>query len=300
MDYARQVAAGKITDSRLFYFHRQASDAHDLTTDEGIRAAVIEASGPVAEWSDIDGICAQWNDPTADHTLLERLWLNRVVRSADRAFDAEVWRGLARPEQELPIDGSLITLGFDGSRFNDATGIVATDIATGFQWVVGVWEHPHGIDAWEVPADEVTAAVRAAFERWDVWRMYCDPPYWDGTVALWAGEFGQERVLEWWTNRTKAMAYAIKSYANAMLAGELTHDGNPAYARHIGAAVRRVLTLRDETGAQLWTIYKERPDSPFKIDLCMAGCLSWEARCDAIAAGVAGGSVYEERGILYV
>jgi len=33
-------------------------------------------------------------------------------------------------------------------------------------------------------------------------------------------------------------------------------------------------------------IYKERPDSPFKIDAAMAGILSWEARCDAIAAGV--------------
>jgi len=56
MEYARQVDGGKISDSRLFFFHRQASDKHDLTSEAGIRAAVIEASGPVAEWSDIDGI----------------------------------------------------------------------------------------------------------------------------------------------------------------------------------------------------------------------------------------------------
>ncbi|HET6498190.1 MAG TPA: terminase, partial [Coriobacteriia bacterium] len=63
-------------------------------------------------------------------------------------------------------------------------------------------------------------------------------------------------------------------------------------------AVRRVLTLRDDKGEKLWTIYKERPDSPMKIDAAMAGALSWEARRDAIAAGATGSrSVYEERGI---
>jgi hypothetical protein len=298
MDYARQVHDGKIADSRLFFFHRQASDAHDLTTPEGVRAAVIEASGPVAEWSDIDGIIEQWRDPTADRTYLERVWLNRLVRSADRAFDAEQWRAIVEP-QEVP-DGALITLGFDGSRYNDATGIVATDIASGYQWVVGVWEKPFGIGEWEVPVSEVEAAVAEAFGRYDVWRMYADPPYWETWVAKWAGDFGAERVMEWWTNRTKAMAYAIKSFANAITSGELTHDGNPAYARHIGNAVRRVLTLRDDTGQNLWTMYKERPDSPHKIDLAVCGVLSWEARCDAIAAGIIthGRSKYEDEDML--
>jgi phage terminase large subunit-like protein len=189
-------------------------------------------------------------------------------------------------------------LGFDGSRFNDATGLIATHIATGYQWLLGVWEHPHGIENWEVPEPEVDAAVKAAFEKWDVWRMYADPPYWETTVAKWAGQFGEERVLAWWSNRTKAMAYAIKSFSNAIASGELTHDGSVAYARHIGNACRRTVAIRDDQGIQLWTMYKERSDSPHKIDLAMAGVLSWEARCDALAAGVTGQrSVYEERGI---
>ena len=297
MDYARQVNDGKIADSRLFFFHRQASDAHDLTTPAGVRAAVLEASGPVAEWSDIEGIVEQWQDPTADKTYLERVWLNRLVRSADRAFDAVQWKALAAV-QEIP-EGELITLGFDGSRYNDATGLVATHVATGYQWVVGVWEKPFGLAEWEVPVAEVEATVADIFQRYDVWRMYADPPYWEVWVAKWAGEFGAERVMEWWTNRTKAMAYAIKSFANAITSGELTHDGNVAYTRHIGNAVRRVLTLKDDQGVPLWTMYKERPDSPHKIDLAVAGVLSWEARCDAIAAGMSGSaSVYETRDML--
>ncbi len=301
MEYARQVADGKIADSRLFFFHRQASDKHDLSTPEGIRAAVLEASGPVAEWSDIDGIVEQWRDPTADRSYLERVWLNRLVRSSERAFDAERWRELAKPGYVV-LDGALITLGFDGARYQDATALVGTEVATGYQWPIGIWERPLHAEQWEVPEHEVVAAVADAFQRWDVWRLYADPPYWETQVAEWAGEYGTERVMAWRTNRMVPMAYAIKSYANAMQAGELSHDGNKLFAAHIGNACRRLLTLRDDQGERLWVIYKERPDSPHKIDAGMAGCLSWEARRDALAAGMAGGraSVYDTRGLVTI
>jgi phage terminase large subunit-like protein len=262
---------------------------------------VLEASGPVAEWSDIDGIIEQWRDPTADRTYLERVWLNRLVRSSDRAFDAEQWRKLAKPGHQVP-DGALITLGFDGARYHDATAIIATHIQSGYQWTIGIWERPANVEDWEVPEWEVENAIADAFTRWDVWRLYCDPPYWETHVAKWAGQYGEERVMSWWTNRTKPMAYAIKAYSNAMASGELSHDGNPHFARHIGNAVRRMVSVKDENGEPLWTIYKERPDSPHKIDAAMAGALSWEARCDALAAGMGESqeSVYETRGILTI
>ena len=44
MEYARAIEEGRVKDASLFYFHRQASDDHDLTTEEGVRAAIIEAS----------------------------------------------------------------------------------------------------------------------------------------------------------------------------------------------------------------------------------------------------------------
>ncbi len=299
MDYARQVAGGAIQDSRLFYFHRQASEDLDLTTPEGIRAAVIEASGPVAEWSDIDGICEQFRDPTVDLAYLRRVWLNQLVRASERAFDMERWNVLADPDY-IPADKARITLGFDGARWHDATALVGTEISTGFVMLLGLWEKPENIEEWEVPADVVNDVVAEAFDRWDVWRMYCDPPYWEGSVSEWAGKYGEKRVVEWWTNRPKQMAYAIKAFDTAITSGDLLHDGNPHLARHIGNAVRRVLKLRDEEGKPLWTIYKERTDSPHKIDAAMAGILSWEASGDALAAGVGvkQTSVYETRGIV--
>lgn len=305
MDYARQLADGGISDSRLFYFHRQASDELQLYNVHGepdldvIRVAVLEASGPVAAWSNIDAIVDQWRDPRADRSYLERVWLNRLVRAEARAFDVGRWNKLAKAAY-TPAAGALITLGFDGSRYHDSTAIVATEVDTGYQWLLGLWEQPFGQEGWKVPAEEVEAAIASAFEHWDVWRLYADPPYWESYVASWAGTYGEQRVMEWWTNRPKAMAYAIRSFNNAMLAGEISHDGSAGLTRHIGNAYRHQLHIRDDAGLQLWTIYKERQDSPHKIDAAMAAVLSWEARCDAIAAGVGGGSVYEERGIRYL
>ena len=299
MDYARQVAEGKITDSRLFFFHRQAGDEKplDLTTEENIRAAILEASGPVAEWSDIDSILEQWRDPTSDKTYLERVWLNRLVKSSEKAFDSVRWRELARLEY-IPPDGAMITLGFDGARFEDATGLVGTEIETGFQFVVGGWEHPYGITKWEVPEHEVDVAVDEAFTRWQVWRMYADPPYWETKVAEWAGKYGDKIVVYWRTNRVLQMAYAIRNFANAQQSGDLNHDGSAMFTSHVGNAHRRWVAIRDDKGEKMFVIYKERHDSPHKIDLAMAGCLSWEARCDALAAGATadtGESVYNEK-----
>ncbi len=46
------------------------------------------------------------------------------------------------------------------------------------------------------------------------------------------------------------------------------------------------LPQSDEQGKKLWLIQKERPDSPHKIDAAVSATLSWEARTDAVAAGV--------------
>ena len=285
MDYGRKIAAGKAKDTRLFFFHREASPEHDIATPEGLRAALIDASGPeAAQWSDIDRIAAQWNDPSLDKQYLERVWTNRATGFASRAFPFERWKALARPEYRIP-KGALVTLGFDGSRVSDATGLVATEVATGFQQVVGHWENTAGVQDWRVRAGDVTPAVELAFEQWEVWRLYFDPPYWEEEGVNWAGRWGEKVVVEFKTNRWRLMGEALRPYRAAMEDGTVTNDGHAGMAQHIGNAVRSVTNIKGAEGELLWVIQKERDDSPFKIDLAVAGCLSWQARLDAVAAG---------------
>jgi hypothetical protein len=298
MDYAVAIHEGRINDASLFFFHRQAGDEHDLATEEGARAAVIEASGPAAIWRDIDGIVSLWRDPTTDRAYWERVYGNRIVKGSSQAFDVERWKTLKAANPAKP--GDLITLGFDGSMFHDATGLVATHVETGYQWTAGLWECPPGREGWQVPAIEVDAVVRDLFARYSVWRMYADPPYWQSWIAAWSGAFGEERVNEWWTNRRRQMSSALENFNTALREGKLSHDGDPRLFRHLGNARREELKgWRDEQGKALWLIRKERPDSPQKMDLAMAAVLSWEARTDAIAAGAKTfTSVYASRGAL--
>jgi phage terminase large subunit-like protein len=287
MDYARAIEDGRVTDHQLFFFHRQASDEHDFSTVEGRRAGIIEASGAAAEWRDINGIAALWNDPGADVAYLERVYGNRLVKGSTQAFNVVKWRSLAKPK--TVERGALITIGFDGGQFHDSTGLVCTEVESGYQWKAGLWEKPTGTpqDQWQVPATEVDATVGALFELYNVWRLYADPPYWQSWISKWRGQYGEKRVHEWWTNRRTPMAAALESFDTAMKAGTISHDGDKALERHIANSRRHNMPGHvDEQGKPLWLIQKERPDSPHKIDLAMAAVLSWEARTDAVAAGV--------------
>lgn len=283
MQYA-EFLAHKGKTARLFFFHRQASDHHNLETDEGLRAAVEEASGPyIAKWSDIKGIVETFNELDADRPYLERVWLNRPVQAAGVAFDIKRYRDLARATV-IP-DGNVITLGFDGSRFDDNTALIATDADSGFQWKLGIWEPQGG----EIPVNEVDAAVADAFERYVVARMYCDPPLWEGWISTWQGRYGDKVVVEWWTNRRRPMAYAIRSYITALASGELSHSGDKTLEMHVANARKMYTGLVDEQEKPLWILRKERPDSVKKIDGAMAAILSWEARNDARADGATQG-----------
>lgn len=261
------------------------------------RRKILKFAYRGAPWVDIDRIEAECVRLAAkgDPAQAERFYGNRVVSGSDKAFDVPMlWTPLTDPERVV-APGRLITLGFDGARRQDSTGLVATDVESGHQFVLGAWERPLELgdeDDWEIDESEVNAAVETAFATYNVWRLYGDPPYWETALDRWAGQFGEQRVVRWWTNRDKAMAYALKAWKGDMRPGVLSHDGNDVLAEHIGNAVKKWTRIRDEQDGEedglhefLWLIRKESPKSRRKIDLAMAACLSWEARGDALRSG---------------
>jgi len=310
----------------FFYFHREASPEFDITTREGRLKALANASGPHGVVRDLENAANLYDEPKTDKAYWEQVWCNRPTQAGRKAFDLKRWHELTRPRVVFPgwpaaprtwqapavagevetlgrprlasatitltregyrvKPGSKIVLGFDGSRFDDSTSLSAREISTGFSWQVGLWEKPDGAQDWEVPKDDVDGAVHDAFALYDVWRLYADPAGWTDYTAKWAGEFGADRVVDWWTNRRKAMAYANLAYVTALTAGTISNDGNPDTARHIGNAHKVYTQFRDDQGNPLWLIAKDRPDSPFKMDAAMTEVLTNEARNDAIAAGV--------------
>jgi hypothetical protein len=198
-----------------------------------------------------------------------------------------------------PERGSVITVGFDGAMTRDSTALVGTDVMTGRQFLLALWECPLNArgepDAdWKVPEDEVDQAVAATYKLFNVWRMYCDPYYWNEYVSKWVGMYtvkrgkdrGKPSVFPWPTNSLRKMALSIKAYIHAMQHGEWSYEGDPKFRAHLANARKRDIALLDDDDKPLYVMRKERPDSLFKIDAAMAGCLSWEAYRDAVAAGV--------------
>lgn len=292
---------------QLDYEARQAGVYFDYTeplpgswANKRERRRILRHAYADSPWVDLDRVEADCERLASkgDPGQAERYFGNRVVAGASKAFDIEAYKALY-------ADGGIaggrdVTLGFDGALTNDATGLVATDIRTGHTVVVAWWMRPVTIpedEDWSVPIDELDEAVEFAFTFWKVWRMYGDPPHYREDLSRWAGQFGHDRVVEWWTNSRKKMAVTLREFRTSMRPGVMSHGpmndspeavaAHAALVEHIANAVKRMSNMRDdEDGSFLWLISKESQKSPRKIDLAMAACLAWAARQDAIRAGV--------------
>ena len=119
----------------------------------------------------------------------------------------------------------------DGHRRSDRVG-------EPYLFSVAAWERPTNDLHWRVDAATVEAAVAAAVERYEVVEIACDPHEWRAQLQAWS-ERGSP-VSEWPTNSLPRMVPAWKEFYAAVLEKRITHDGDPAVARHVANAVLKV------------------------------------------------------------
>lgn len=291
---AEQIHEGKISEPKLFYVSRWAGEDYDLSVKAERIKAIDEATGPAGEWGrgQFSDIADQWDRVGADLSFLERVWLNRWRRSGSQAFDIKKIQALARPGVSLE-DGAFIALGFDGARFRDSTGFVGTDMATGMQQLLAGWEKPEDWpeeEPWEIDEAEVNDALADIMRRYDVWKMYGDPPHWTETMGTWSVTY-PDQVEEWWTARPKVMAYTLREMVELIDAGpdSITFGGrgdrHDDLIRHYGNAGRHDLKIYDDEGKPLWVLQKQDGRNDLKFDFAMAGVLSAKCRLDGIKDG---------------
>lgn len=290
---AEHIRDGKIERPDLFYLYRTDDGGHDLSNKSERIKAISEATGPAGEYGpgQFDEIASQWDRPGADKPYLERVWLNRWRKSGSQAFDMLKVESLRFQDEDKPWgpipDGAFVAAGFDGARFRDATALTITDIETGRQMLLGCWERPENAEDWEIPEDEVTDLVTDMMSRYEVWRMYCDPPHWTETVASWAARF-PDQVVEWFTQRKTPMAAAVRAYVEAIDSGIVTYGENAwqeTLIKHMGNAGRHELKLINEHGEPLWILQKQDGRLEGKFDAAMSAVLSWTACVDARRSG---------------
>lgn len=312
---AAQERSDRATKRNILVDHREAPADTDLWDRDslilGLRYAYGDSSGhpdgcvihePACEPGhvDLEALVDRIWDPATDVQVARSDFLNQITHASDAFLSRPEWNKCSThvvdDEPRSLVKGDVITLGFDGSRkrsrgVTDATALVACRVSDGFVSPLGVWEQPDGPagEGWRIPVDEVDARVREAFETFTVVGFYADPAKWEGFVAQWEARYGarlkvkatRANPIEWWMTggRAALITQALDRFFNAVVDGELVHDGNATLTRHVTNARRRAKS----SGYQ---IYKEHPDSANKIDAAIAAVLAWQARLDAVAAGL--------------
>lgn len=194
-------------------------------------------------WVDERGILADVRDPAVGEAEARRYYLDEVTVGERDAVDATRWAALARPGEVL-ARGEAVALGFDGSRYRDATALLACRIRDGKWFRIGVWiPAEHG---GKVPEQLVEQALDDAHAAYDVWHLIADPFRWQTVLDRKAGQWGkhprsgQHVVIDFPTNVESKMDAAIELWNTAFRSGEgeFTHDGDEVVTRHaLNAAI---------------------------------------------------------------
>lgn len=258
------------SDDGAYVMHEWACARDDDLDD----MKVVKRANP-ASWQTIPALRARHQSPSMLTWQWARFACGLWVSSEEWWVAGEEWHALASHERFR--DGDMITVGFDGSRTGDATALVGCRLEDGLLQLLASWEAPLGVP-WEVPIDQVDAALYDAMERYRIVRGYFDPPLWRSEIEAWAREYGDHAVQKFDTTKVR-MVGAVERFRTDVTARTLTYAGSEVLTRHVLNA-----QVKEARGGGYW-LSKERPGSPNKIDAAIAAVLAYEARADALAAG---------------
>lgn len=277
------------TTGILFDSIESSHPVRDLADEDELRAALTDCRGD-ALWLDIDRIVAEIYDLTVTIDEARRFYLNQVVAHGDSWVEPHQVDGAVVDEQIE--DGRIVALGFDGSKSQDATALVAVDVETGLVELLGVWEKPDmpGQEDWQVPKSEVTAAVDRAFNRFRVAAFGCDMAWWEPYIEIWANQhrdevfasLGAKGVFNFDMRSSRRLAEftaQAEATVSAFQTGTMRLSRHPALIRHLKNARRR-------PNAYGIGIGKESRQSAHKIDAAAAMLIALHAKHLALEKGV--------------
>ncbi len=242
-----------------------------------LRAGIEVARGD-SYWLPIDSIVESVLDVKNPITESRRKFLNHVTASEDSWLAPYEWDKCMR-DIELQA-GDKITLGFDGSKSNDWTALVACRINDGALFLIKHW-NPAETHNGEVPREDVDATVRSAIKTYDVVGMRADVKEFESYIDGWSKDFGRKMKVKAspanqiafdMRGNTKTFGLDCERFLDAVLEGEAVHDGNRVMRQHVLNAKRH------PTQYDSISIRKASKDSSRKIDVAVCAVLAWGIR----------------------
>lgn len=273
---ARLIAEGRTRGARMLFDHREAPPAVDLTSRDALRAALTEVYGPFAGALDLDGIIDNefWNT-AKDIQDARRYFLNQPTAAVDSWLSLQEWAACVDATRAV-ADSDPIVMFFDGSKSDDATGLVGCRMSDGHLFVIGCWEKPPGPagEDWQVNRADVDRVVRQTFARRQVVAFFADVAEFESYIDAWADDFRKQLLVDATVGRRRhpvafdmrgrgaEFTEATERLHTDVRERDVTHDGDSRLARHMANARRN---------PNRWgvAISKEGRESPRKIDLAV-------------------------------
>uniref|UniRef100_A0AAU8GTF3 Terminase n=1 Tax=Mycobacterium phage BabyBack TaxID=3158877 RepID=A0AAU8GTF3_9CAUD len=291
----QDVQSGKSVDTGMMYDALEAPADTPISEipsqkedpkgfEEGIeklREGILIARGD-STWLPIDDIIKSILSTKNPITESRRKFLNQVNAAEDSWLSPQEWDRIALIDPVFALQPKQrITLGFDGSKSNDWTALVACRVDDGMLFVLNVWD-PAKFGG-EVPREDVDAAVHSAFARYDVVAFRADVKEFEAYVDQWGRAYKKKLKVNASPNnpvafdmrgQQKRFAFDCERLEDAVLEREVCHDGNPVLRQHVLNAKRHPTTY------DAIAIRKVTKDSSKKIDAAVCAVLAFGARQD--------------------
>lgn len=327
-------AAQQTSEARakgVYLDHREPTlpvlSVEEYADDQLVRDRIVVKYGDSCRsaggWVDEDHILELIRDGATGEGEARRFYLDEVTVGERDLISSVAWAALRRPLVPLAADGfelpaqldpddelapgEVVTLGFDGSRSNDTTALIAVRVRDGRWFTLGVWnpaDYSPGEDDYgrplpgRIPEADVVNVLLDAYKAYTVWHLVADPfrweHVWDRLAGAWgANPGGKETVVVFATNQERQFDAAIRKWQTASRTDgrEFTHDGDPTVAQHARNTVvvkgSRKPEREDEHGDPTDTHYLKlaKRRKGHHIDAIIAGILGTWGRGEAIDQG---------------
>jgi phage terminase large subunit-like protein len=212
-----------------------------------------------------------------------RKFLNQINAHEDSWIAPNEWNQLALTDPIFALKkGDRITLGFDGSKSNDWTALVACRVEDGCLFLIKTWD-PEKCPSGEIPREDVDAVVRSMFVSYDVVAFRADVKEFEAYVDQWGRDFRKQIKVNAtpgnpiafdMRGQSKRFGFDCERFLDAVLERELNHDGNPVLKQHVLNA------RRHPNQFDAIAIRKASKDSSKKIDAAVCAVLAFGGRQD--------------------
>jgi phage terminase large subunit-like protein len=247
-----------------------------------LREGVVIARGD-SYWLPIDTIVQLILDTRNPITESRRKFLNQINASEDSWISPDEWNQCALTDEIHKLHkGEKITLGFDGSKSNDWTALVACRVSDGMLFVLGVW-NPKDEPSGEIDREKVDAIVRSAKVQYEVVGFRADVKEFEAYVDQWGELYRTDLKVNAspanpvafdMRGNQKRFALDCERFHDAVIERTLYHDANPTLKQHVTNA-KMFPTQYDAIA-----IRKATKDSSRKIDAAVCAVLAFGSRQD--------------------